>query len=276
MPSRRHLVVTSLSLLAAASLSSADVRADEKARMTVTVMASGTDSTRSEGEWSKGTFSYHAQFTTTLTTDGSLSSVNMYDPAYAQKAAAEAARVMEKVQNAMQGKFSDEEEPEAEERYLLYIGDIDCPATFSIQVNEKVQGEYADVGGMQPYTQTFTADYSGNPAERNMVCVGNNSVLDVKDNTLYRSTLGFPAVKGHYVFHETNRGNLQDNKDSQHKALPNIVSDYVFKTLQVAPLKGQHKATLTPTEPVLTRVGVYDGYQGKLDVEITWDFERLK
>ena len=268
--------LTSAGLLATVCLTSPVVHADETARMSVTVIASGTDSTRSEGEWSKGTFSYHSTFTITLTTDGQPSSVNMYDPEYGQKMMAQAARDMEKMQNAMQGKFSDEEEVEPEERYLMYIGQIDCPVTLSMKVDEKVEGAYADVGGMQPYTQTFTAESTGNANERNMMCVGNTSVLDIKDNKLYRSALGFPGVVGHYVFHEANRGNIQDDKNSQNRALPPFIADYLFKTLQVAPPKGHHKATLKPTEPVLTRVGVYGGYEGTVDVDITWDFERIK
>lgn len=275
MSSRCCLVVTSFGLLGASVFVGA-VQAEEQARMAVTVIATGTDSTRSEGEWSKGTFSYQAEFTTTLTSDGEPGTANLYDPEYAQKAAAEAARTSKKIQDAMQGKFSDEEETEAEAKFLTFMGQIDCPSTFMAKVNEKVEGEYADVGGMQPYTQTFTANYIGDANDRNMICVGNNSVLDIKDNTLYRSTLGFPGVTGHYLFSEANRGNRQDEPNSQHKALPTIVSDYVFKTLQVNKPSGEHKATLTPTEPVLTRIGVYDNYQGKIDIEIRWQFDRQK
>lgn len=275
MSFHRRLSLASVSLLAAAAACNL-AHAEEQARMSVTVIAKGSDSTRSEGEWSKGTFSYQAEFTTTLHSDGEPGNVNMYDPEYAQKATADAARNMEKIQNAMNGKFSDEEEVEPENRYLLYMGQIDCPATFTAKIDEKVEGEYADVGGMQPYTQTFKADYTGNANERNMICVGNNSVLDIKDNQLYRSNLGFPGVTGHYIFSEANRGNRQNEPASPHKALPTVISDYLFKTLQVNTPSGEHKTTLTPTEPVLTRVGVFDNYQGSIDLVIRWNFERIK
>lgn len=127
---------------------------------------------------------------------------------------AQAQRDMEKIQNAMQGKFSDEEETAPDERYLMYIGQMDCGASVEIHVQEKVEGAYADVGGMQPYTQTFNAHSNGTKDELNM--------------------------------------------------------------LRVAPAKGTKKTTLTPTEPVLTRVGPYGGYQGKVDVEISWDFVQQK
>lgn len=258
------------------SLPSHSASAEQQARMMVTVVAKGEDSTRSEGEWSKGTFAYHAHFTTTVQTDGEPGSVNMYDPEYAQKAMAQAQRDMEKIQNAMQGKFSDAEEVEPDDRFLLYTGQLDCPASVELKVDEKVEGAYADVGGMQPYTQTFSAQSSGTKDELNMLCVGNNSVLDIRDNVLYRSTIAFPGVVGHYVFSETNRGNIQDDRNAQHNALPKIVSEFVFSTLRVAPVKGTRQTTLIPTEPVLTRVGVYDGYQGKVDVEISWDFVPVK
>jgi hypothetical protein len=201
----------------------------------------------------------------------------MYDPQYAEKAMAAANASMAKVQAALRGEFSDdEEEPEPENRYLFFLGEMDCPGTLSIEVDERLEGEYADVGGMQPYTITFTAKSSGASQELNMLCIGNTSVLDIKDNILYRRGVGFPEVTGHYVYHETNRGNLQDNPDSRHNALPPVVSDYVFNTLQVAPASGHAKTTLKPTEPVLTRINAFDGYEGSVDVEITWQFEMLE
>jgi hypothetical protein len=249
--------------------------ADEQARMSVSVVATGTDSTKSDGEWSKGTFSYRAAFTATVQTDGVLSDINMYDPQYAQKAMATAAATMAKIQAAQRGEFSDEEEVTPEPRYLMFIGAMDCPATLSIEVDEKLEGAYADVGGMQPYTMTFTGKSSGTEAERDMQCVSNNSVLDTKDMKLYRSTLGFPEMKGHYILHEKNRGNLINNADSTHSALPTLVSEYVFNTLRVAPVKGHSQTTLTPTEPVLTRSGPYGNYQGSVTVELSWNFEPL-
>lgn len=266
-PILTHAALTLLAILICQTAS-----AEQRATMSVSVIARGEDSTKSEGEWSKGSFSYYASFTATLDTDGEPGSVNMHDPEYGEKAMAQAQLAMEKVQNAMEGKFSDEEEVEAEARFLLYTGQLDCPATVSVKIEEKVEGAYADVGGMQPYTQTFTAESTGNRDQLNMLCVGSSSTLDIKDNILYRSALGFPGVTGHYVFNETNRGNIQDDRNAQHKALPTIVSDWVFNTLRVAPVKGTTKTTLTPTEPVLTRVGVYDNYKGKVDVEITWDW----
>ena len=269
---RNGFVPVSMSLLIATCLYSANVAAEQQAKMSVTVIASGSDSTRSEGEWSKGTFAYRASFTTTLQTDGEPSDINMYDPEYAQKAMAMAAATLAKIEAAQRGQFSDEEEPEPDYRYLLFIGQMDCPTTLSIEVNEKLEGEYADVGGMQPYTMNFTAQSSGTAPELNMLCVANNSVLDVKDNILYRSTMGFPEVTGHYIFQEANRGNLQDDTQSRHNALPRIVSDYVFNALRVAPASGQEKTTLKPDAPVVTRIGTFDNYEGSVDIEIIWDF----
>src|SRR5690606_23739377 len=73
--------------------------AGQRATMSVSVIARGEDSTKSEGEWSKGSFAYHAHFTATLDTDGEPGSVNMYDPEYGEKALAQAQLAMEKVQN---------------------------------------------------------------------------------------------------------------------------------------------------------------------------------
>jgi len=261
--------------ICAVTLSTPVLAAEQHARMSVSVVATGAESTRSEGEWSKGTFSYRATFTTTVTTDGELSEINMYDPEFAQKSMAAAAANMAKIQAAMKGEFSDEPEVEPEVRYLMYLGQMECAATLSIEIDEKLEGEYADVGGMQPYTMTFTGKSSGSEAERNMLCVSSNSVLDTKDDTLYRSTLGFPEVTGHYVLNEKNRGNLIDDAQAVHNAMPPLVSDYVFTTLRVAPAKGHAKTTLTPTEPVLARSSPSGGYQGSVDVELSWDFEPL-
>jgi hypothetical protein len=276
---RNLLIPVSLSLLSFNALYSCAAEADERqAKMSVTVIASGSDSTHSEGESSKGTYRYKAVFDTILQTDGEPSDVNMYDPQYAEKAMAAANASMAKVQAALRGEFSDDEEEEQEpdNRYLFFIGQMECPSTLSIEVDERLEGEYADVGGMQPYVITYTAKSSGAPAELNMLCVGNTSVLDIKDDILYRSNIGFPEVTGHYVYHETNRGNLQDNPESRHSALPSEISDYVFNTLRVAPASGHVKTTLKPTQPVLTRINTFGGYEGSVDVEITWKFEMIE
>jgi hypothetical protein len=249
--------------------------AEQTGRMSVSIIASGTDSTRSEGESSKATFTYKAAFAATLKSDGEPSEINMYDPDYAEKAMAAANANMAKIQAALRGEFSDDEEEEVEpdNRYVFFMGDMQCPSTLEISVEERMEGEYADVGGMQPYTMTYTANSSGEQPERDMLCVSSTSVLDIKDGMLYRSSLGFPEVTGHYVFHEANRGNLQDDNESRHSALPTIVSDFVFDTLRVAPVRGHVKTTLVPTTPVVTRINNFGGYEGSIEVDITWDFE---
>lgn len=48
-------------------------------------------------------------------------------------------------------------------------------------MDERLEGEYADVGGMPPYTMTFTANYIGNAAECSMLCIdGYEGSVDVK------------------------------------------------------------------------------------------------
>ncbi len=269
---RNLFVSASLSLLASAFCSSITL-AEQVGKMSVTVIANGVDSTKSEGERTKGTFSYRASFTTTLTSDGEPSDINMYDPQYAEKALATANASMAKMQAALRGEFSDEEEPEPDNRYVFFMGQMGCPATLQIEVDERLEGEYADVGGMQPYTITYNAKSNGQEQELMMLCVGSNSVLDIKDNVLYRSNIGFPEVTGHYIYHEQNRGNLQDNEEARHNSLPPEISEYVFNTLRVAPASGQKKATFKPKQPVLGRINAYGGYDGSVNVDITWKFE---
>jgi hypothetical protein len=267
------LVTASIAFLMINSLCSPLAMAEQTGRMSVTVIATGTDSTSSEGESTEGTFSYRATFTTTLQSDGEASDFNMYDPNAAEKAMATANASMAKMQAALRGEFSDEEEPEPDNRYVFFMGQMDCPSTLSIEVDERLEGLYADVGGMQPYTITYNARSNGASQELMMLCIGSNSVLDIKDNVLYRSNLGFPEVTGHYLYQEANRGNLQDDPESRHNALPQVVSDYVFNTLRVAPASGHVKTTLKPETPVLTRINVYGGYEGTVDVDLTWSFE---
>lgn len=264
-----------LVLLSAFSLlSPPSLHAEQVAKMSVTVIATGSDSTRSAGEWSKGSFSYRAAFTTTLQSDGEPSDLNMYDPLFGEKIQAAANASMAKVEAALRGEFSDDDgEPEPDNRYLFFMGEMDCPVTLTIDVDERLEGEYADVGGMQPYTITFTGKSSGAAQELSMLCLGSNSVLDIKDNVLYRSTLGFPEVTGHYLYHEANRGNLQDDAQSRHNALPRVVSDHVFNSLRVAPASGHLKTTLKPLEPIVSRINSFDGYEGSVDVELIWSFE---
>lgn len=270
----RQLLAASTVLLTSFVLPSTPAWAEQTGRMSVSVVATGKDSTQSQGEHSEATFTYKAAFTIELKSDGEASDINMYDPDYQAKALEAANATMAKMQAALRGEFSDEEgeDVEPDNRYVLFTGDMQCPATLSIVVNEKLEGAYADVGGMQPYTMTYTATSEGLQQERDMLCVTGMSVLDIKDDTLYRSTIGFPEVTGHYVFSEANRGNIQDDTESRHNALPPVVGDYVFNTLRVAPTSGSVKTQLKLTAPVVTRPGTYDGYDGSVDVEITWDF----
>jgi hypothetical protein len=222
---------------------------EQTGRMTVTVVVTGEDATRSDGEWSKGTFTYRASLTATLASDGVPSDVNPYDPDYAAKAVAEANRVLQIMQDAQRGVFHDDEDAAPpDDRYLMYMGDMGCPLTLDLRVEERLEGAYADVGGMQPFTRTFSGKSGGSQAERDLLCVGSSLILDVKDDVVYRSGLGFPEVTGRYVLHEANRGNLQ--------------------------ARGSSRITLEPDTPVITRIGPFDNYRGTVVVELAWDFER--
>lgn len=270
---RTSLTSISLLLIGLGLVGGTAAASEQRAVVSVHIVARGSDSARAGSEWSKATFSYEAELAIPLQSDGELGDMNMYDPQFAEKLVAQANATMARMQAAFRGEFSDEEEVEPDERYMLFTGEMGCAASLNIKVNERLEGEYNDVGGMQPYTMTYSAQSSGAQHERDMLCVTGTGMLDVKDNVFYRGGLGLPEVTGHYVFHEKNRGNLQDDKEARQNALPRIVAEYLHSAMQVAPVKGHVKTTLEPVEPVVTRITGYDSYEGSIDVELSWDFK---
>jgi hypothetical protein len=168
----------------------------------------------------------------------------------------------------------DEAEAPPDERYLMYIGWIGCPSEISVQIHNRVEGAYADVQGMVPYTNTTEADWHGTPTDRNSICVNYTSVLDTKADMLYTDGFAIPQVQGKSTNMETRRAQPEAVSEGQISALPSAAANFIRDALLVRPLSGSKRGTVKLDRPYLSRAPISD-YSGQVDVEVSWKFERL-
>lgn len=340
--------------------------AGQQARLTIDVTVKGSESASAGAgsDWGKSTISERYHLVTTVKSDGVLSSVNGKDPAYAQKAMAQAAHDRAKIRAAQENlaakgigpkplsgdaanallqemqaavakcgadeackqgvamKYAtrpdfaaamaalstpgyackqqaggdaarerecleaygvdedappvdlDEEETPPDERYLNYIGWIGCPSEITIQVDNRLEGAYADVGGMVPYTHTDVADRHGTPTDRESLCVYYSIVLDTKADMLYTDGFAMPQVIGTSTDSEPRRGEPQRTPDAQLSAIPPGVAEFLRDVLLVRPLSGTKHGTVKLARPYMPRPPI-STYSGQVEVDVSWKFERL-
>jgi hypothetical protein len=168
---------------------------------------------------------------------------------------------------------ADGEEAPPDERYLIYIGWIGCPTEVAIRVDNRLEGAYADVGGMIPYDASEVADWGGTETDRSALCVSYTTVLDTKADTIYTDGAALPAVRGVSTYREPGR-RPDERTEGELAALPGVVRTFVSDALRVAPLAGTKRATLALDRPYLVRPPVSE-HAGTVDVVLTWKFERL-
>jgi hypothetical protein len=167
-----------------------------------------------------------------------------------------------------------EEEAAPDERYLMYIGWIGCPSEISAQIHNRVEGAYADVQGMVPYTNTTEADWHGTQTDQSSICVSYTTVLDTKADMLYTDGLAMPQVHGKSTNTEAQRAQPEQVFEGQISALPSAAANFVRDALLVRPLSGSKRGTVELDRPYLSRAPISE-YSGKVDVEVSWKFERL-
>jgi hypothetical protein len=168
----------------------------------------------------------------------------------------------------------DEEEAPPDERYLMYIGWIGCPSEISVQIDNRLEGAYADVQGMVPYTATRKADWQGTPTDRSTLCVSYTTVLDTKGDKLYTDGFAVPQVQGTSTETEERRAQPDQAFEGQIPALPPAAAEFVRDALLVRTLSGSKRGTVKLDRPYMSRPPISE-YSGEVEVEVTWNFERL-
>jgi hypothetical protein len=289
-----------LHLLAAGSAcwAAAAASAEQQARLTIEITVTGNESAGAGpgSDWGKATISQHYRLETTVKTDGVLSSVNAKDPQYAEKALAQAARDRARIRAVQQRLDAagvgapppssagadapvadvdlDAEEPAPDERYLTYIGWIGCPSEIAIRIDDRLEGAYADVAGMVPYTQSYAADWSGTATDRTSLCVHYTVVLDTKARMLYTDGLALPQIMGTATYTEPSRAAPVQRTEEPLPGLPPAAAEFVQAALLVRPLSGSTRGTVTLAQPYLPRPPIQQ-YSGQVDVELSWTFAPL-
>lgn len=160
---------------------------------------------------------------------------------------------------------------EEEARFLDFFGYEGCPTQIEIRIDHKAEGAYADVAGMIPWSESYSADYHGNDTDRSMQCLNQQTVYDLKDRKIYTHGFGAPAPRGRSVrkdrLHgETVSENVEISGTSEALA-------WVAEQLRAAPASGSRTTTLPPQR---ARGGVVtSGAQnsGEITVSLKWAFE---
>jgi hypothetical protein len=162
------------------------------------------------------------------------------------------------------GTGGDNDEAEADLRYLNFYGFDNCGAQVSATIDDRTSGRYADVQGMVPYTVTRKADWKADATQARIVCSAYNPVLDVKARTITTDGLALPEVRGRYT--RSDRGRTQGADE----ALPlrSEAIAWASEQLRQAPSSGSRKATL----PIRSASG-QGTVEGSLVVELSWRFE---
>lgn len=160
---------------------------------------------------------------------------------------------------------------EEEARYARYGGYDGCPTSIEMRVDYKAEGAWADVGGMVPWKETYTADDRGNVHQRQMQCLAQDMVLDVKTGTFHSMGFGWPAPRGKRVYWDRLHGE-EINPDSEIPTL-NEALTWASEQMRAAPASGSRSTTLRPQR---ARGGtVINGatHDGEIRVKLDWRFE---
>lgn len=140
-----------------------------------------------------------------------------------------------------------------------------CKAEFQARIRNSASGEFSDVQGLVPFTNTASADFKANALQATPLCTG-MIVLDIKANTIFV----YPPqveVKGKVVRVEGAR-TMIDSSDTEVR-LNRDAMDWVAKQLQGATKSGTLRTTLKiPTSSTLGGVG-----EKTINVEMTWKFD---
>lgn len=160
---------------------------------------------------------------------------------------------------------------EEEARFLDFFGYEGCPTQIEIRIDHKAEGAYADVAGMIPWSESYSADYRGSDTDRKMQCLSQQTVYDLKDRKIYMHGFGTPAPRGRSMrkdrLHgETVSENVEISGTSEALA-------WVAEQLRMAPASGSRTTTLSPQR---ARGGVVTSgaqHDGEIKVSLKWAFE---
>lgn len=155
----------------------------------------------------------------------------------------------------------------AEERYLDFMpGEPQlCKPEFRVRVADSTEGTQPDVQGPVPFSQKYSADYSGNTNDFAILCTANLTV-DAKTKRIFVAA-ALPSAHGRVVFTQGSR-TVSDSPDGTVNLNQRAMA-WVMAQLKNAPRSGTQKTTLRYP------ISGAGGHRGEdvVNVEMRWSFD---
>lgn len=192
--------------------------------------------------------------------------MRMLAPQMAAQVTSDPARQAQLVRHAQTAGPEDDGE---DARYLNYAGVDRCDPSFEVQVEEVIEGRYADVQGTVPWkivrrdAQPLSAD------EKRLLCLGFQLVLDLRGNTITTDN-GFGLPEPMVASVHTERGRSTQSVDRLGHL--DQVAAWVAERTRQAPRAGSASTTLPM---VSSREAGRGRTDGTLKARLSWKFEDL-
>lgn len=192
--------------------------------------------------------------------------MRMLAPQVAAQVTPDPARQAQLVRHAQTAGQEDDGE---DSRYLNFAGVDRCNATFEAQVEEVIEGRYADVQGTVPWkivrrdAQPLSAD------ENRLLCLSFQLVLDLRSGTITTDT-GFGLPEPMVSSVHTERGRSTTSVDRLGSL--DQVAKWMAERTRQAPRAGSASTTLPM---VSSREAGRGRTEGALKAQLSWKFEDL-
>lgn len=192
--------------------------------------------------------------------------MRMLAPQVAAQVTTDPARQAQLVRHAQTAGPEDDGE---DARYLNFAGVDRCDAKFEVQVEEVIEGRYADVQGPVPWkivrrdAQPLSAD------EKRLLCLNFQLVLDLRSGAITTDT-GFGLPEPMVSSVHTERGRSTTSVDRLGGLAQ--VSQWMAERTRQAPRAGSASTTLPM---VSSREAGRGRTEGSLKAQLSWKFEDL-
>lgn len=155
-------------------------------------------------------------------------------------------------------------------RYAHYYGYEGCPTTIEMHVDYRAEGAWADVGGMVPWKETYSAHDRGNDLQRKMQCLGQQMSFDRQTNSFHSLGFSLPLPRGSRVYWDRLHG--EERGDGEVPTTGEALA-WASEQMRAAPASGSRRTTLKPDRPRGGTVTTGARHDGEIRVQIDWRFE---
>lgn len=140
--------------------------------------------------------------------------------------------------------------------YLMFTGAAACGLELSARVDGRIEGQYGDVQGIVPYTETERGE---GRLRDDTTCPSLQAVLDTRSGRVWTSTRLVPASLGHGSFDRSDKGRKPQHREGPIGVKWMEAGDWIAQRLSRLDAAGSDQA----------RLPVAGGY---IDVKMSWRF----